>query len=115
MKIISWNINGLRAITKKNFFDDLLRMDPDVVCLQETKAQGIQVEEALSGMPGYHIYHNSGIRKGYSGVAILCKHKPISVTNDIGIAEHDAEGRVQCAEFDDFYLVNVYVPNSGQK
>ncbi|SRR5690554_3268454 len=115
MKIISWNINGIRAITKKDFFDDVLKMDPDVLCLQETKAQGMEVEEALSSMSGYQLYHNSGARKGYSGVAILTKSKPIAVTNNIGILEHDGEGRVQCAEFDEFFLVNVYVPNSGQK
>lgn len=115
MKIISWNINGIRAITKKNFFEDVSKMDPDILCLQETKAQGNEVEQALANMPGYHLYHNSGERKGYSGVALLTRSKPISVTNNIGILEHDSEGRVQCAEYDGFYLVNVYVPNSGQK
>ena len=102
MKIISWNVNGVRAITKKDFFSDVLKMDPDVLCLQETKAQGTEVEEALSGLPEYYLYHNSGKRKGYSGVAILAKSKPITVTNNIGILEHDGEGRVQCAEFEGF-------------
>ncbi|AFL79736.1 exodeoxyribonuclease III [Aequorivita sublithincola DSM 14238] len=115
MKIISWNVNGVRAITKKDFFDDISKMDPDVLCLQETKAQNEEVEEALSEMTDYHQYYNSAERKGYSGVAILSKKEPISVTYDMGIAEHDTEGRVICAEYDTFYLVNVYVPNSGQK
>lgn len=115
MKIISWNINGIRAITKKDFFKDISKMDPDILCLQETKAQDGEVEKALSKMTDYHQYYNSADRKGYSGVAILSKKKPMSITNDMGIAEHDKEGRVQCAEFENFYLVNVYVPNSGQE
>ena len=115
MKIISWNINGIRAITKKDFFDDISKMDPDILCLQETKAQDGEVEQALSKMTDYHQYYNSAHRKGYSGVAILSKTEPISITYDMGIEEHDTEGRVQCAEFDGFYLVNVYVPNSGEK
>ena len=115
MKIISWNINGVRAITKKDFFEDISKLDPDVLCLQETKAQDGEVEEALSKMSNYHQYYNSAERKGYSGVAILSKTKPISLTEDMGISEHDTEGRILCAEFENFYLVNVYVPNSGQK
>ncbi|HLV92993.1 MAG TPA: exodeoxyribonuclease III [Aequorivita sp.] len=115
MKIISWNINGIRAITKKDFFDDVSQINPDILCLQETKAQDDEVEAALSKLTDYHQYFNSAERKGYSGVAILSKTKPISVTSDIGIEEHDQEGRVLCAEYNDFYLVNVYVPNSGQK
>lgn len=115
MKIISWNINGIRAITKKDFFKDISKMDPDILCLQETKAQDGEVEKALSKMTDYQQYYNSADRKGYSGVAILSKKKPMSITNDMGIAEHDKEGRVQCAEFENFYLVNVYVPNSGQE
>lgn len=115
MKIISWNINGVRAITKKDFFDDISKLDPDVLCLQETKAQVGEVEEALLRMTDYHQYYNSANRKGYSGVAILSKSKPISTTYDMGIAEHDTEGRVVCSEFEDFYLVNVYVPNSGKE
>lgn len=115
MKIISWNINGIRAITQKDFFEDLSEMDPDVLCLQETKAQDEEVEKALSQLTDYHHYYNSADRRGYSGVAVLSKVKPIAVTNDMGIEEHDQEGRVICAEFDTFYLVNVYVPNSGQE
>lgn len=115
MKIISWNVNGIRAITKKDFFEDISKLNPDILCLQETKAQDNQVEEALTTMTDYHQYYNSAQRKGYSGVALLTKTKPLSITYDMGIEEHDQEGRVQCAEFDDFYVVNVYVPNSGQK
>lgn len=115
MKIISWNINGIRAITKKDFFDDIAMMDPDILCLQETKAQDDQVKNALATMTEYHQYFNSAERKGYSGVTILSKEKPLSVTYGIGIEEHDQEGRVLCAEYENFYLVNVYVPNSGQK
>ncbi len=115
MKIISWNINGIRAIVKKDFFEDILKLNPDVLCLQETKAQVGEVEEALSTMDKYYKYYNSADRKGYSGTAILSKSKPLSITEDMGIPEHDAEGRVLCTEFEHFYLVNVYVPNSGQQ
>ena len=115
MKIISWNINGIRAITQKDFFEDFSKMNPDIICLQETKAQDGEVEKALSQLNAYHHYYNSAIRKGYSGVAMLSKIKPIAVTYDMGIEEHDQEGRVICAEFETFYLVNVYVPNSGQE
>lgn len=114
MKIISWNVNGIRAITQKDFFKDIQEINPDILCLQETKAQEAEVEKALEPLEGYYQYYNAAQRKGYSGVALLTKTKPISVTNDMGIEEHDQEGRVQCAEFEDFYLVNVYVPNSGQ-
>src|SRR5690606_37599103 len=104
-----------RAIVQKDFFEDISNLDPGILCLQETKAQDGEVQEALSKMTDYHQYFNSAERKGYSGVGILSKTKPISVTYDMGIAEHDTEGRVRCAEFESFYLVNVYVPNSGQK
>lgn len=115
MKIISWNINGVRAITKKEFFDDISKLNPDVLCLQETKAQDGEVKEALIKLGNYLQYYNSAERKGYSGVVILSKTEPISISYDMGIPEHDTEGRIICAEFDSFYLVNVYVPNSGQK
>lgn len=115
MKIISWNINGVRSITKKDFFEDISIMNPDVLCLQETKAQDREVEKALAKLNSYHQYYNSAEKKGYSGVAILSKKEPVAITYDMGIAEHDTEGRILCAEFDDFYLVNVYVPNSGEK
>lgn len=113
MKIISWNVNGIRAVAKKNFFEDLDGMAPDILCLQETKAQDDQVAETLKEVNGYRVYSNSAEKKGYSGTAILSKTDPLNVTSDIGIAEHDAEGRVLCLEYDRFFLVNVYVPNSG--
>jgi exodeoxyribonuclease-3 len=115
MKIISWNINGVRAITKKDFFDDFSKMDPDIICFQETKAQDDEVKTALSKITHYHQYYNSAARKGYSGVAVLSKKEPLAVTYDMGVAEHDNEGRVICLEFEAFFLVNVYVPNSGQQ
>ncbi|MAP80771.1 MAG: exodeoxyribonuclease III [Aequorivita sp.] len=115
MKIISWNINGVRAITQKDFFKDIETINSEILCLQETKAQDTQVEKALAQLTGYHQYYNSAERKGYSGVAVLSKSKPLSVTFDMGVAQHDNEGRVISAEYENFYLVNVYVPNSGQK
>jgi len=115
MKIISWNVNGLRAVMKKDFLSVLESLGADVLCIQETKAQKDQVEEALSSLQGYHVYSSSAVRKGYSGTAILCKQKPVNVTYGIGIEEHDQEGRIITAEFIDFYLIDVYVPNSGQE
>ncbi len=113
MKIISWNVNGIRAITKKNFLEDIKTLDPDILCLQETKAQPDQVEEAIEKLEGYHQFYNSATKKGYSSTAILSKIKPIKVTNDMGVEEHDDEGRIICAEFESFHLVTVYVPNAG--
>ena len=113
MKLISWNVNGIRAVAKKNFFEDFEQLDADILCLQETKAQDDQVAETLTPINDYHIYSNSAVKKGYSGTAILSKTEPISVSRDIGIEIHDTEGRVLCLEYDKFYLVNVYVPNSG--
>lgn len=113
MKLISWNVNGLRAVAQKNFFDVIKSLNPDILCLQETKAQDDQVAEVLQNANGYEFYSNSATKKGYSGTAILTKTKPISVKNDIGISQHDDEGRVITMEFPDFFLVDVYVPNSG--
>nr|NQU90215.1 exodeoxyribonuclease III [Bacteroidota bacterium] len=115
MKIISWNVNGIRAIAKKDFFKDVEQMNPDILCLQETKAQDDQVAETLFGITDYKIYSNSAERKGYSGTAILSKQEPLSFSRDMGITEHDTEGRVLCLEYEAFYLVNVYVPNSGNE
>lgn len=115
MKIISFNVNGIRAIVKKNFISDMQTVNADVICLQETKAMVSQVKEALVGLKGYHIYANEAEKKGYSGTAILSKEEPIAVNYDIGLSEHDHEGRVICAEYDDYYLVTVYVPNSGSE
>ena len=116
MHIISFNVNGVRAISKKDFFKDMERLDADVICLQETKATVEQVKETVSPtLSGYHVYANEAERKGYSGTAILSKEEPISVRYDMGIAEHDTEGRIICAEYKDFYVVTVYTPNSGSE
>ncbi|MBU2019996.1 MAG: exodeoxyribonuclease III [Bacteroidetes bacterium] len=116
MKLISFNVNGIRAITKKDFVSDMKKVNADVICLQETKATEEQVKEALKDFSEYHIFANeSDSRKGYSGTAILSKIEPITVTKDMGIEEHDQEGRVICAEFEAFYLITVYVPNSGSE
>ncbi|MEQ9423042.1 MAG: exodeoxyribonuclease III [Cyclobacteriaceae bacterium] len=115
MYIISWNVNGLKAIMKKDFRKSIDELAPDIICLQETKAQVEDARTALSLLPDYHSYVNSSkARKGYSGTAIISKKKPLNVTYDIGIEEHDQEGRVITAEFEAFYLVTVYVPNSGR-
>jgi len=116
IKIISWNVNGIRAIIKKNFIDDITKIDPDIICIQETKANSEETKTALSMFNQYSIYSNSSkVRKGYSGTAILTKTKPIKVVYDIDIEIHDQEGRVILLEFDNFSLINVYVPNSGQE
>lgn len=115
MKIVSWNVNGIRAIIKKDFFDSIKQLNPDILCLQETKAQDAEVEKALLELSNFKQYYNSAEKKGYSGTVILSKTAPLSFTQDMGIAEHDTEGRLQCAEYENFYLVNTYVPNSGQK
>lgn len=108
MKLISWNVNGLRACVGKGFFEFLEREQPDMMCLQETKLQPEQAPE----VEGYYDYWNSADKKGYSGTAIFSKTEPLTVTYDIGIDVHDHEGRVITAEYPEFYLVTVYVPNS---
>lgn len=113
MKIVSFNVNGVRASVGKGLLDTIKEFECDVFCLQETKAQDDQVQTALEELEGYHVYSNSAEKKGYSGVAIITKSKPIDVMVDMGVEEHDNEGRIITAEYDDFYLVNVYVPNSG--
>lgn len=112
-KLVSFNVNGIRAIMKKDFEADMKALNPDVLCLQETKAQDDQVQEALAPFKDYHIVSNSAVKKGYSGTAIMSKEKPLDVIYDIGVEEHDQEGRVITAEFKDYYLTVVYVPNSG--
>jgi exodeoxyribonuclease-3 len=113
MKLISWNINGIRAAVKKEFYSQFKGMDADIFCLQETKAQDHQVSEALKDIEGYYIHMNSAEKPGYSGVCTLSRNEPISVIKGIGMDNHDNEGRVFTTEFPDFYLINVYVPNSG--
>ena len=115
MKIISWNVNGIRAIVKKEFFESIASLDPDILCLQESKAQDSEIEKALSEVDHFKLYSNSADKKGYSGTVLLSKEEPKAVVNDMGVEEHDLEGRVICAEYADFFLVNVYVPNSGQQ
>lgn len=109
MKLISWNVNGLRAIMGKNFMEFFEAADADIFCLQETKLQAGQIEMDL---PGYHQYWNYAEKKGYSGTAIFTKKEPIDVRYGIDIEEHDKEGRVITLEFTDFYMVDVYTPNS---
>lgn len=115
MNLISWNVNGIRAIIKKNFIENIKKINPDIICLQETKAKDEEALKALDALNYYHIYLNSADRKGYSGTILLSKKKPVTVINDMGIPEHSKEGRIISAEYSNFYLVNVYVPNSGQK
>lgn len=108
-KLVSWNVNGIRACLNKGFMESFERLDADVVCLQETKVVEGQVELNL---PGYHQYWNYAVKKGYSGTAIFTREEPVAVTRGIGIEAHDQEGRVLCAEYPDWYLVTVYTPNS---
>lgn len=112
MKFISWNVNGLRACIKKGFLDFFNEIDADFFCVQETKLQEDQIDLNLDG---YYQYWNYAVKKGYSGTAIFTKHEPISVSNGINIEEHDQEGRVITLEYDEFYLVNVYTPNSKRE
>jgi exodeoxyribonuclease-3 len=113
MKLVSWNLNGIRAVEKKGLSTILEHINADIIGFQETKAQDDQVLEALKEVSGYHIFSNSAVKKGYSGTAILSKKEPIKVTYGLGIEEHDQEGRLICAEYEDFYYITVYVPNSG--
>ena len=113
VKLISWNVNGLRAVLKKNFLEYLADERPEVLCLQETKCTPDQVETVWP--KGYSVFWNSAVKKGYSGTAIFTKVPPLNVVPHIGITEHDNEGRVLTAEYKDFYLVNVYVPNSKRE
>jgi len=115
MKIISWNVNGIRAVQNKGFAETLAHLDADCILLQETKAQVDQIDKALEHIDHYHIYSNCAERKGYSGVTIMSRQEPLQIVHDIGIAEHDQEGRVIVAEFEKFYLLDVYVPNSGEE
>ena len=112
MKLISWNVNGLRACVGKGFLDYFKEQQADIFCLQQTKLQEGQIELELDG---YHQYWNYAEKKGYSGTAIFTKEKPISVHYGIGIEEHDKEGRVITLEFEKFYMITVYTPNSQEK
>lgn len=112
MKLISWNVNGIRACLNKGFEDFLKKTNADIFCIQETKCQEGQIE---LNFDGYYSYWNSAEKKGYSGTAVFTKVKPISVKYGIGIEEHDKEGRVITLEFEDFFLVNIYTPNSKRE
>lgn len=112
MKLISWNVNGLRACVDKGFMDFFKEVDADVFCIQESKLQEGQIDLPLEG---YHQYWNYAEKKGYSGTALFSKQEPLNVTYGIGIPEHDKEGRVITAEFADFYVVTVYTPNSQRE
>lgn len=113
MKLISFNVNGIRASVKKGLLESIQELDADVIGFQETKATPEQVREALFGLEDYHIYAFSAEKKGYSGTAIISKVEPLDVKYGIGVPEHDDQGRAITCEFEDFFLVNVYVPNSG--
>ena len=115
MQLVSFNVNGVRAIAKKDFMKDIQSLSPDVLCLQETKATAEQVKETIGTLNNYHVYANEAEKKGYSGTAILTKKEAIKIQYGIGVDEHDNEGRVVTAEFDNFYVSNVYVPNSGNE
>jgi exodeoxyribonuclease-3 len=110
MKIISWNVNGIRAVLKKNFMEFMNEHNPDIICLQETKASEEQVDLKLENYP--YKYWNSAVKKGYSGTAIFSKYAPVSVENDLKIEKHDMEGRVITFELNNYYLITVYTPNS---
>ena len=112
MKCISWNVNGIRACINKGFFDFFKEIDADIFCIQETKCQPDQIDLNIEG---YYTYMNSAERKGYSGTAIFTKKKPISVKYGIGIEEHDKEGRLITLEFEKFYMVTIYTPNSKRE
>ncbi len=116
MKLISWNVNGLRAAIGKGFKEFFKQIDADIFCIQETKMQEDQIDIEISNIfKDYNSYWNSALKKGYSGTAVFTKKKPIKVSYGIGIEEHDNEGRVITLEFEDFYLVNCYTPNSKRE
>ena len=115
VKIVSWNVNGIRASVNKDFYETVNSLNPDILCIQETKAQDEVVKTIAEKLPDYRLFVTSALKKGYSGTAIFTKHKPNSHSYGIGVEEHDQEGRVITLEFNIFYLVNAYVPNSGQE
>ena len=115
IKILSWNVNGIRAQVTKDFYGTVKNLNPDILCIQETKAQYENMPDLTGQLPQYEMYLNAAVQKGYAGTAILSKIKPVYHTRDIGMEKHDQEGRVITLEYDSFYLVNVYVPNSGQE
>jgi len=115
IKILSWNVNGIRAQIGKDFYGTVRRLNPDILCIQEIKAQSDTMPNLGKELIEYEIFINYAVQKGYSGTSVLSKLKPVYHTNNIGREEHDQEGRVITLEYESFYLVNVYVPNSGQE
>ena len=116
MKLISWNVNGLRSVITKGFEEFFKNIDADIFSIQETKMQEDQLTDEINNIfEGYYAYWNSALKKGYSGTAVFTKKKPINVTYGIGIEEHDQEGRIITLEFDNFYLVDCYTPNSKRE
>tara|TARA_B100001142_G_scaffold42187_2_gene37984 strand:- start:79073 stop:79825 length:753 start_codon:yes stop_codon:yes gene_type:complete len=113
LKFISWNVNGIRAVIKKGFYDFINEYNPDIICIQETKAHKEQVDLMLPDYP--YQYWNSAVKKGYSSTAIFSKKEPLNIINDMGIEEHDQEGRIITLEFKEYYLVTVYTPNSKRE
>ena len=115
LHLVNWNVNGIRSIIKKDFIKDVKQMNPDILCLQETKASSEEVKTTLELLPEFKLTVNScKTKKGYSGTTIMSKVEPINVTCDMNVEEHDQEGRVITAEFAEYYLVTVYVPNAGE-
>lgn len=114
MRIVSWNVNSVRAIIKKDFTASIKKLEPDILCLQETKASDSEVQEALLPLNSYLTYCNSAEKKGYSGTALLSKNKPVEIIDSINDVDNDNEGRLICAEYSNFYLINIYAPNAGQ-
>ena len=114
MKIISWNVNGLRSVYKKGFLGWLAKSEADIVCLQEVKANEDQLPFDLTTLTGYHTYFNSAKKKGYSGVGVYSRTKPLSVKRDLGLKRFDSEGRILQLEYKDFTLINLYIPHGGR-
>jgi len=115
MKIISWNVNGIRAVYRKNFFKWMRKTNPDILCLQEIKAQKEQIPEELVKPKGYYAYFNFAERKGYSGVAIYTRRKPLKIEYKLGLKRFDQEGRILKLKYPDFTLINVYLPHGGRQ
>lgn len=111
MKLLSWNVNGIRAVSKKGNFAEVFQQHPDILCLQETKAHPDQLDAEIMQVAGYHSYFEAGQRKGYSGVALYSKQEPKEIKTGFGIEEFDNEGRIQIADYHDFVLLNIYFPN----
>src|SRR5512147_940951 len=111
LRLLSWNVNGIRAVHKKGFLDWFSRENPDILCLQETKASEEQLIDGLRNPPGYKSYFSSAEKKGYSGVAVYTKKDPVKVSKGFGVKKFDSEGRVLVADYDRFILLNIYYPN----